>query len=369
MKRFYQKYLLPGLVFQSIVIGGGYGTGREMVNFFMEKGPVAGYLGIAVATIIWSLVMGIGFELARKERLYDYRSMLKYLLGRAWWLFEIVFVSTMVLVIAVVGAAMGELLHEMLDCPKYVGILLLFGMVSALVYQGSGLIEKVFSFWSLLLYATYLTIIVWSFSRFGDQIVDQWQVLPTGGGWLVGGFQYAAYNVAVLPAILFVTRHFETRQEALLAGAFSGILAMFPALLIYTAMLSFYPAILSEALPANFLIAQLDSPAFLLFFQIVLMGTFIETGTGLIHGFNERVASVYHENGRQMPRLLRLGIGMAIMLFAVVIASSLGLISLIANGYGYITWLFWIVFLLPLLILGPIRIFGGPKLTMLFRLK
>ncbi len=48
----YKAYLLPGFVFQSIVIGGGYGTGRELVEFFLREGPAAGYLGMLVATLI-----------------------------------------------------------------------------------------------------------------------------------------------------------------------------------------------------------------------------------------------------------------------------------------------------------------------------
>ena len=34
---FFQKYLLPGFVFQSLMIGGGYGTGREIVEFFLDQ--------------------------------------------------------------------------------------------------------------------------------------------------------------------------------------------------------------------------------------------------------------------------------------------------------------------------------------------
>ena len=30
----FKKYLLPGFVFQSVTIGGGYGTGRELVEYF-----------------------------------------------------------------------------------------------------------------------------------------------------------------------------------------------------------------------------------------------------------------------------------------------------------------------------------------------
>ncbi len=63
MNSFYQKYLLPGLVFQGVVIGGGYATGRELVEFFLPHGPIGGLLSMGVAALIWSLVMAASFEL------------------------------------------------------------------------------------------------------------------------------------------------------------------------------------------------------------------------------------------------------------------------------------------------------------------
>ena len=41
---FFKKYLLPGFVFQSVVIAGGYGTGREIVEYFLSYGPLGGLL-------------------------------------------------------------------------------------------------------------------------------------------------------------------------------------------------------------------------------------------------------------------------------------------------------------------------------------
>jgi uncharacterized membrane protein YkvI len=32
--RFFRVYIIPGAVFQSVMIGGGYGTGREIVEYF-----------------------------------------------------------------------------------------------------------------------------------------------------------------------------------------------------------------------------------------------------------------------------------------------------------------------------------------------
>ncbi len=47
----FQRIWLPGFLFQSVLIGGGYATGRELVEFFLSAGPVGGLLGMLVATL------------------------------------------------------------------------------------------------------------------------------------------------------------------------------------------------------------------------------------------------------------------------------------------------------------------------------
>src|SRR5687767_10295359 len=87
----FQRYLLPGFVFQAAVIAGGYATGRELVEFFLPAGPWGGLLGMVVSMLVWSAVLAISFELARRARAYEYRSFFKLLLGRGWFLFEIAY--------------------------------------------------------------------------------------------------------------------------------------------------------------------------------------------------------------------------------------------------------------------------------------
>ena len=43
----FQRFLLPGLAFKAVVIGGGYATGRELAEFFMPSGPWGGMAAIA----------------------------------------------------------------------------------------------------------------------------------------------------------------------------------------------------------------------------------------------------------------------------------------------------------------------------------
>ena len=43
----FQRFLLPGLAFKAVVIGGGYATGRELAEFFLPSGPWGGLAGDA----------------------------------------------------------------------------------------------------------------------------------------------------------------------------------------------------------------------------------------------------------------------------------------------------------------------------------
>jgi uncharacterized membrane protein YkvI len=92
-------------------------------------------------------------------------------------------------------------------------------------------------------------------------------------------------------------------------------------------------------------------------FLIVLVGTFAETGAGLIQGVNERLdAWLVERRGRPGTRgahgLLALG--------AVILSSGMatfGVITLVAKGYGLMAWGGILFYILPLLIIGPWRLF------------
>ena len=45
-RRKWTWYLTPGLVFQSVLIGGGYGTGAEIARYFGRHGLLGGVLAL-----------------------------------------------------------------------------------------------------------------------------------------------------------------------------------------------------------------------------------------------------------------------------------------------------------------------------------
>jgi uncharacterized membrane protein YkvI len=345
---FFQKYLLPGFIFQSLIIGGGYGTGRELVEFFLHEGPISGLVNMGVATIIWSVVLAICFEFARKRKYYDYRSFISGLLGKWWFTYEILYLIGLVLVVSVMGSASGEIFNEMFDLPEIFGIIIMMTLVGIIVYYGTPLVEKVLSFWSIILYAAFAIMFISVFIMFSNDISLSFSQQSTDTNWTMGGVKYAAYNIGLAPAILFCVRHFDSRKEALISGIFAGLIGMLPALVMFIAMLSQYPQIISETVPINIILENIGWTPFKFMFQIVLFGTFIETGVGLIHGFNERILSV-------KPDLLdswRAIIGIFLLLISIFFANQIGLIGLIANGYGALTWGYWIIFVIPIITIG-----------------
>ena len=170
MNSFYKKYLLPGFVFQGIVIGGGYATGRELAEFFMPHGFLGGLLSMLVAALVWSLVMAISFETCRKTKEYDYKSFFKHLLGRFWFLYEILYSLLTLIVLSVIGAASGEIVQNLFALPTIIGIGGLFVVIGLFTFYGSTVIEKFMGSWSILLYTCYFLLVVFSFVYFGEDI-------------------------------------------------------------------------------------------------------------------------------------------------------------------------------------------------------
>jgi uncharacterized membrane protein YkvI len=352
MNNFFKRYLLPGFVFEAAVIGGGYATGRELVEFFLPAGPAGGLLGMVVSMLVWSAVLAISFELARRARAYDYRSFFKILLGRAWFLYEIAYFLLLVVVLAVMGAAAGEIVHDLFAAPKLAGSLAMIAGTGFVLFQRNNAIEKFLSLSVGYLYLVYAVLVVWSVAAFGDRIAAGLASQPVGDRWFMAGLTYAGYNVATVPAVLFCIRHLSRRREAVVAGLLAGPMGMLPGAAFYLAMMAFHDEIGAVALPSAFLLAKLGAPWFAWAFQIAVLLTLVDTGVAMLHAINERVAKAYEESRRPMPRALRPAIAVALMVASVYVAAAAGLVALIAKGYGALTYAFIVLMIVPVLSVG-----------------
>lgn len=356
MKKLFLVFLLPGVVFQSIIVAGGYGTGQELSVFFLSLGAREGLLGLVLLPIpIISLSAVLTFELARLYRAYDYRSFFQLILGRAWWLWELGFLSSLSIFFAVMGSAAGEIFSQTFGLPYAGGTIFLMVAIAVTVFWGSVVVERVLSIWSGVLYVIYIVFFIWAYQRFGDNIGTSLSLPATGNSWIKNGTAYAGLQLSMMPAVLFALHHIQTRKQAVFAGLMVGPIAMIPGVLFYLIMLSHYPAIKDVVLPSNYLLDSLGSRWFQVLFQLVLLGTLIETGSGVIHAFNERLASLYRARNREMPRKLRPMAAIGMMTVAALL-SKIGLVGLIMLAAQSYAWFFLLMFVGPLVTVGVYRI-------------
>lgn len=354
-KRSWTRYLVPGFIFQSVVIGGGYGTGAEIAQYFGVKGLVGGLLGMVVTLLVWSVLCAVTYEFVRVYKTYDYNSLMGKLLGKAGILYEVCYIVLMLIVLGVINATAGSMVADLTGMTPWLGIgVLAVGQV-LLIVKGTEAIEKVLSVWSIVLYIVYAVFMFSVFMKFGGNVSAEFAKGEIGSGWVTSGFQYAFYNLGIVPATLYTIRDCETRKESVVSGLLAGAIGIVPAVLLLFVMCCDLQAVVSAEVPVTVVFSLLDMRWLYIIFEIVLFGTLIETGTGFIKAVDDRIELTYQKGGKECPNWMRpliavvfVGVGIAV--------STFGLTGLIAKGYGTICWGFLVVYVLPMLTLGIMKI-------------
>lgn len=363
MIRWIKIWILPGAVFQSVLVGGGYGTGREVVEFISRFGPIGGLRAVLLVGALWALVLAITFELARRFRTRDYRSFCRMILGRYWPLYELFFVAALLIVLAVCGAAAGAVLKASFGMPALIGIALMLVIVGVLNYYGRALVEKTLTLWGLAMTVVFIAFLMLTFVDRGERIADAFagaQALP---GWWFSGFQFFLYNIGIAPAILYATGHLETRGQALGAGIAAGLLGVLPALAFHLVFMAEFPEIIEQPLPTYWMLQQLGFAWLLVIYVVLLFGTIAQTGVGMLQGLNERLDGWWNErHGRALTSRTHSLIALGAVLASLLLA-NVGIVGLVAKGYGTLAWFVLAIYVIPVLTLGVFKLRNQPRAT------
>lgn len=359
-KTSWTKYLIPGFVFQQVVIGGGYGTGAEIAQFFGTQGLVGGLMGQIVTMIIWAIVCAVAFEFVRIFRTFDYGSMMNKLLGKGYILYEICYYIMMVLIMGIVNASAGSMIASLTGLSKWVGITILSAGMIYLVLAGAAAIEKALSLWSYFMYAVYIIFMIVVFIKFGTNIQLEFAKVQIESTWFLSGLKYSFYNLVCVPVILYTVIDLKTRKEAITCGIISGCFGIIPAILLMLVMSCNFATVIAAEVPVTVIFDELNMTWLYVLFEIVLMGTLIATGTGFIKAADDRIEIAYKRRHGAVAKWIRPTIAIGLTVLGIIV-STFGLIPLIAKGYGTISWGFFLFFALPLLTLGIYMIYKhGP---------
>lgn len=357
MGRRFRTYVLPGIIFQSVLIGGAYGTGREIVEYGARFGT-SGLASILAIFAGFTAVAAVAFEFARVHRVYDYRAFMRQLIGPLWPLFDALFLVLVVVIIAVVSAAAGSVVRSVLGWPEWLGFSVVVLAVGLLNAFGRAAIERYKTAGTILLYAGYAVFAGVTLKATGGDLARNLSSTESSTATLASavgaGVLYVGYNLAALLTTFFVLDRHTERRHAVGAAVVTGLLATLPFLLTYLAFMGSYPEaeVLDAPVPWLVLLERHGGSGVLVLFALVLLWTLVETSTGLIHAVTDRVSAALSDAGRNPLSPWQAGAITFSLLLGAALLSRVGLIDLVARGYSALAYGFLALFALPLLTRG-----------------
>lgn len=356
----FYRWLLPAIIFQSVFMGGGFTTGREVMEYAGKYG-LNGIYSIIIVTLGFWIATTLSFELARVFKAFDYKTWIKQLLWKFWPAFDITYIILAVIIIAVVGSAAASILEDMFHIPYMVGAVTIILAVGILHFYGRKAIESFETIGTVMLYIMYALLwaitlkVAWGGvqSAFANHVASG---TPTQA--MISGIQYFAYNLGVIPAVLFVLDRLEERKDSFISGTIASALVMVAFILTWLSLLAFYtiPEVVNAPVPWYEIMKRVGATWLRGFYVIAVFWTLIETGTGLIHSIVRRIdAQLEEAKGIHLTRNQEAIIATIIIAVSIALA-KFGIITLVAKGYGTLAWIFFAIFFIPLVTVGVIRI-------------
>lgn len=353
--------LIPSAVFLSVLFGGSFGSGREVVEFMSDNGPAGGFISIAIIAAVYSICLFLSFELSRLYKAYEYRGFYKLLLGRGWIIYELFITLAVIVALAICASSSGEVLNSHFGLPTLAGGFLLLLLVAALNYGGRDIVERSMVASVLALATMLVVLLVVVLATRSDVIASAFDIESSLSGAVRDGFKYSITNVGFIPLLLYCGTQLKSRRETLIAGICAGFAAIMPAVVFHLTFLADYPNVIAQTLPTYVMIEALTPALFLDAYVLVLFVLIVQTGVGMLQGAIERIDSWRKEStGAGLGKLGHAGFASAAVLASAAL-SSIGLVNLIAQGYNYLSIIFAIIFVLPLFLVGIPRIVSAGR--------
>ncbi len=350
--KLFRLALLPSAVFLSVIFGGSYGSGQETLRFVTSAGVSEGYVAIATVAVIWGLLLGTSFEIARRFKTFEYSGFMGVLLNRAGVLYEIAILLSMILVLAICASGAGTVLNEHFGWPIWVGSVGLLSIAVVLNYMGRSVVER-----SMVasIVALFIVLIFLFFQAQASPGTDHAHTEGFMQAVLKGG-QYAIVNGGFIPLLLYCGRGVTDMSESYTAGFIAASVAVVPGVMLHSAFSKLLPGILSEALPAYTAIETFLPAIILSVYVIILFVMITQTAVGMVQGLTDRTDEfISAKRGGSLSSSARAGLSAIVILGAMVLA-QVGFVALIAQGYDILVGVFIVTFVVPLFSIGLYRI-------------
>lgn len=257
-------------VYVGTIVGAGFATGREIVEFFSQYG-FYGFIGIILTGYLFILLGTKIMLLALSINAQTYQELNSYLFGQKWgWIINLLFFIMLFGVTAVMLSGAGAVFEEQLGIPKSIGVFFTIGLAMLILHKGvQGLVGvnlvvvPMMILFSVLLFVGRI--------QSPDFNIDLFMIPENISYWdaLVSPFLYSAFNLGLSQAVL-IPLAYEVKDSFIIKGGgiVGGICLTVILLMSHVSLLSL-PDMMLFDIPSAELMKSMAEPFYWIFIAVI----------------------------------------------------------------------------------------------------
>ncbi|MCR8849153.1 hypothetical protein NQ095_12090 [Rossellomorea sp. SC111] len=324
-------------VYVGTVIGAGFATGREIVEFFTRFGFV-GFIAILLSGYLF-ITMGTKIMLKSHDiKAKSFEEFNEYLFGK--WFSKIMNIVMMIMLIgvsAVMLSGAGAVFQEQLLLSKQLGILLTIALGFFTMMVGIKGLFAVNTFVVPLMIVFNLILMVYSV-RHAD-FLDAFLMIPHAeDGWksVVAPFSYVAFNLAMAQAVLVPVAGEVEDREIIKYGGYLGGFFLTLILISSHITLVMIPNVTQYQIPMAVVMKSFVSGVYLIYI-LIIYGEIFTSVIGGVFGLEKQLVNYWKGSS------LLTFTGIFMMIYSLSFFEYSELLSYLYPLFGYMSLVFIIL--------------------------
>ena len=336
--------------------GGGFASGRQLVDFYVQYGVYALFMPFISVGII-TAVLYVSWDFSREHGLFDYRNWSNEYFKPYQAVFsniiEIAYLTILLMATAVAFATGGTVVEETLGTPYLANTIFIAVLIFFLTIFGADLVRKAATVMAILIIGGMLTIYISNlFVNAGSLAAVIKEAPAPKGFWpaLWQAVKYGGLQCSLIGAYIAVADGLHSKADVRKA-AFYGFLMNGGVLALASfGVLAHYPVILAEKAPILYITRHGGGGEIgVMIVAVIIFLAVISTGVGLIYGGTRRVTAWWCKRTKTAPSPKIDAVSSIVYVTASWTIAKFGLIPLIGKGYVWIGMLSTPLVVVPIL--------------------
>jgi len=341
--------------------GSGFATGRQLMQYYGRHG----WWSLILPLFTWAVV-GLAYyfamEFCRRKEIYNYKDF-----GREFYwpkhgrifvvLMDWVMILGNITGIASSIAAGGQIITRYLHIPHYNSILIMMVAITLIITYGLKLIMGFSSVLGITIVGILVVVILAGLRVGGGEVLrtnlNALACETSAAAAWKDAVTYIGMRMTTIGTLVVLLKGM-TKQDVKVAVCFGAGINALAIAGVCLMLLNFYPAIVEETLPILTVLDMSGMNGLEIFYNLMLFCAVITTALSLTLGLVARFVPYGTKWVKSENRRHALYTGIIILVSLGI--SSFGLTTIVKTGYNVVGNLALVIFTIPWLILGPIRL-------------